>query len=98
MKCSILPPKRLYHLVLPFRCNKRLLFCLYRTCVSEQSRTAVCTYESLAERALTGTWVLDEIRLAVQKVYELVEMYEILEYKSRNTIHKQAKADCLFSI
>ena len=27
MKCSILPPKRLYHPVLPFRCNKRLLFC-----------------------------------------------------------------------
>ena len=31
--------------------------------------------------ALIGTWVLDEIRLAVQKGYELVEMHEVYEYQ-----------------
>ena len=71
MKCSILLPKHLYHLVLPFRCNKSLLFCLYRSCAIEQDRTDVCKHETAAERALTGTQVLDEIRLAVQKDYEL---------------------------
>jgi hypothetical protein len=28
MKCSVVPPKDLFHPVLPFRHNKKLLFCL----------------------------------------------------------------------
>ena len=32
------------------------------------------------KRALTGTWVIDEIRLAVEKGYKILEMYEIYEY------------------
>jgi len=31
MKCTIVPPKDLYHPVLPFRHNKKLLFCLCRS-------------------------------------------------------------------
>jgi hypothetical protein len=35
IKCTILPPKRLYHPVLPFRCNNKLLLFMqklrYRT-------------------------------------------------------------------
>ena len=77
MKCSILLPRHLYHPVLPFRCNKRLLFCLCRACIVEQNRTLVCTHETVVERALTGTWVLDVISLAVQKGYNLVEVHEV---------------------
>jgi DNA polymerase type B, organellar and viral. len=55
MKCSILPPRHLYHPALPFRCNIRLLFCLYRNCATEQTRTTVCTNEAVAERAPIGT-------------------------------------------
>ena len=43
----------------------------------EPNRTEDCSHETVAERALTGTWVLDEIRLAVQKGYELVEVHEV---------------------
>jgi len=32
IKCSIVPPEKLYHTVLPFRCNNKLIFCLCRTC------------------------------------------------------------------
>jgi hypothetical protein len=39
-----------------------------------------CTHETVAERALIGTWVKDEVRLAVQKVYEVVEIFEVYEY------------------
>jgi len=28
IKCSIIPPEKLYHPVLPFRCNDKLMFCL----------------------------------------------------------------------
>jgi len=37
MYCTILPPKNLFHPVLPFTCNKKLLFCPCRTCVIEQN-------------------------------------------------------------
>jgi hypothetical protein len=40
-----------------------------------------CTQETAAERSLPGTWVLDEIRLAVQHVYKLVEVHEVYEYQ-----------------
>jgi len=32
IKCSIVPPERLYLPVLPFRANQKLMFCLCRTC------------------------------------------------------------------
>jgi hypothetical protein len=35
IKCIVLPFKRLYHPVLPYRCNNKLLFCLCRTCAVE---------------------------------------------------------------
>ena len=66
-KCSIVPPKRLYHPVLPFRSNKKLLFCLCRSCVLEQNTSGECRHTADAERALTGTWAIDEVRLAVEK-------------------------------
>jgi hypothetical protein len=81
MKCTILPPKHLFHTVLPFRCNNRLLFCLCRSCAMLQSRTEDCTHETVAKRALTATWVLDEIRLSVQHGYEVVEVHEVFEYQ-----------------
>lgn len=40
----------------------------------EQNRNEDCTHETVAERALTGTWVLDEIRATVEKGYILVEV------------------------
>jgi hypothetical protein len=36
---------------------------------------------SVAERALVGRWVVDEVRLAVDKGYKLIEVYEFYEYK-----------------
>jgi hypothetical protein len=38
-------------------------------------------HTSVFERAIIGTWVVDEVRLAVQKEYHLTEVYEFYEYK-----------------
>jgi hypothetical protein len=81
MKCSKLPPKYLFLPVLPFSWNNRLLFCLCRTCAIQQNRSQDCTYETAAERALTSTRVLNEIRLALQNCYKLVEVHEVYEYQ-----------------
>jgi hypothetical protein len=39
-----------------------------------------CRHDRDEERALTGTWVLDEIRLAVEKGYRILEIFEIYEF------------------
>jgi hypothetical protein len=36
---------------------------------------------SVAERALVGTWVVDEVRVAVDKGYRLIGLYEMYEYE-----------------
>jgi len=51
IKCCVLPPKNFYHPVLIFRCNDRLLFCLFK----QNNAGSECAYEKVAERTLTGT-------------------------------------------
>jgi hypothetical protein len=80
IKCFILSPKRLYHPVLPYRCNNKLLFCLCKSCAIEQNTENECGHETVAERAFTDTWVIDEVRMAVQKGYEIIEIFEVYEY------------------
>jgi len=75
IKCCVLPPQKLYHSVLPCRCNDRLLFCLCKTCPSEQNGDGECAHETVAEMALIGTWVIDKVRLAVQKGYEVIVIF-----------------------
>lgn len=33
------------------------------------------------ERALTGAWTINEIRVSIEKVYDVIEMYELWKYK-----------------
>ena len=70
--------------MLPFRCNDRLLFCLSKSCATERNSDGECEHETVAERALIGTWVIDEVRLAVQKSYEVIEIFEVYEYAVRH--------------
>ena len=39
-----------------------------------------CQHLLDAERAISGTWVLDEVRLAVTKGYKVLEIHEVYEY------------------
>ena len=60
-KCTVLPPSRLYHPVLPYRSHDILTFPLCRTCVEENiskpllEKTHACHHTD-EERALVGTW------------------------------------------
>ena len=81
IKCSIVPPKSLYHPVLTYRRKKKLLFCLCRSCVLEQNIARECQHISDVEKALTGTWVIDEVLLAVEKCYTILEIYELYQYQ-----------------
>jgi hypothetical protein len=82
IKCCVMPPKKLFRPVLPYRFNQKLLFCLCRTCAEKFNMATECTHTEVKERALTGTWVMDEVRLAVQKGYKVTEVYEVYEYET----------------
>jgi len=73
-------PKELYHPVLPYGWDKKLLFCLCRTCVLEHNAKSECQHVSDAERGLEDTWVIDGVRLAVAKGYKILEVLEVYEY------------------
>jgi hypothetical protein len=79
IKCKIVPPKDLYYPVLSYRCERKLLFCLCRTCVLELDVTSECQHLGDAERYLEGTGVIDEVRLAVDKGYQILEILEVYE-------------------
>jgi len=49
------------------------MFYLCRTCVLTSVEEWVHTRNE--DRALTGKWVMDEVRLAVEKGYRIVEIY-----------------------
>jgi len=52
------------------------MFCLCRSCATECNTDGECAHNTVAERALTGTWVIGEVKMAVQKGYEINEVYE----------------------
>ena len=85
IKYSIVTPERLNYAVLPFRADQKLMFCENRTCVIT-SNTGECHITTDEERALTGTWVMDEDLLAVEKGYRILKIFE---YKvTRNALRR----------
>ncbi|VDH90149.1 Hypothetical predicted protein [Mytilus galloprovincialis] len=80
VKCKINPPRNLYLPVLPSRIKGKLMFGLCRTCM-EDGVTENCCH-NVDSRALTGTWVSDEIKKAVEKGYEIEEIYEVWHFEN----------------
>jgi hypothetical protein len=44
------------------------------------SRTSKCQHFSDAERCLEGTWVIHEVRLAVERRFKILEIQEVYQY------------------
>ncbi|XP_036139539.1 uncharacterized protein LOC118644656 [Monomorium pharaonis] len=79
VRCKVLPPRDLYHPVLPYRVNGKLIFGLCRSCC-ETFSTLPCTHDSPSDREFEGTWVSCELRKAVEKGYFVTEVSEIWQY------------------
>jgi len=86
IKCTIIPPQKLYHPVLPYRCKNKLMFCLCRTFV-QTSSTGEYTHTEDEDRALTGTWVMDEVR------YRYSKSMRFTNIRSLNTAPKLVRVD-----
>ncbi|XP_069108950.1 uncharacterized protein [Argopecten irradians] len=78
-KIKVLPPRGLYHPVLPQRINGKLTFALCRTC-AESSSQKKCGHED-DQRAFVGTWCTPEIMKALEKGYQIIRMYEVYHWE-----------------
>lgn len=70
--CKVIPPRGLFLPVLPYRCQKKLMFPLCHSC-AEGMQQSTCTHTD-EERALVGTWVSEELKLAKKKGYRITEV------------------------
>lgn len=78
IKCKILPPRMLYHPVLPHHHGHKLYFPLCRTC-TETHRKECCQHNN-AERAFEVIWVSLELYKALDLGYIVLETYEVWHY------------------
>ena len=85
IQCQILPPRELYHPVLPYRHDDKLLFPLCAACVEQEmpkrplERSSECVHTD-RQRALTGTWCTPELEKAVELGYQVQYIYEVWHF------------------
>lgn len=80
IKLRVYPPTRLYHPILPLRLHNKLLFPLCYQCASE-SFDGDCIH-SEQQRSWVGTYVADELRVAISYGYRTGEIFEIWVYET----------------
>jgi hypothetical protein len=95
VKCRIVPPRKLYIPVLPIKCNGKLMFTLCRTC-SDTYENGVCSH-SQNDRAITGTWVIDEVKMALSQDYNLLKIYEVWHFDEIAQYDADSKTGGLFT-
>ena len=91
IKCKVVPPRKLYHPVLPQRIKvdsyEKLVFILCKTCAETRNQNE-CKHTD-AERSFIGTWTTDEISKAIDKGYKVLTTYEVWLFdKSTDALFK----------
>ena len=71
-KVKILPPRKLYHPVLPYTSGGKLKFPLCRSCADSEKHPCHCSED---QRALLGTWCTPELMKAIEKGYQILKVY-----------------------
>ena len=79
IKCKVILPRKLYHPVLPYKSNSKLVFPLCSACADTMNQ-GTCTH-SEEELCTVGTCVVDKVRKAVDMGYGLVDVFEFWEHE-----------------
>ena len=79
IKCTVLPPRGLFHPVLPYRTGLKLMFPLCKTCADTLNQNP-CTHTD-QERAIRGTWCHVELMKAIEKGYEVLKIHEVWHWE-----------------
>ena len=78
IKCTVLPPRGLFHPVLPYRTQGKLMFSLYKTCADTCNQTS-CTHSD-NERAIQGTWCSVKAEKALEKGYQILTIHQVWHF------------------
>ena len=94
IKCKVLPPRDLYHPLLPVKVDNKLMFPLCYTCA--HNRITKCTHNE-NERSFVGTWVTEEVQKAAELGYQILEIFEVWHYEQKSKYDPETKTGGLFS-
>ena len=78
IKCTVLPLRGLFHPVLPYRTQGKLMFPLCKTC-ADACNQFPCTHND-SERAIQGTWCSVELEKALEKGYQVLQLHEVWHF------------------
>jgi len=79
VRCTVLPPRDLYHPVLPYQCNGACYFVCVDRAQNGTIKSSAITIQ--CQKGLTATWVVDEVRVAVERGYLVLKIHEFYEYE-----------------
>jgi hypothetical protein len=85
IKCTIAPPRSLYHPVLPKKINGKLMFTLCYTCAAENNQDSPCAHTA-NQRELMGTWSTIEVKKAIEKGYIIKDIHEVWHFEKSNSL------------
>ncbi|XP_067676263.1 uncharacterized protein [Haliotis asinina] len=94
-KVKVLPPRGLYHPVLPLKSQGKLKFALCRTCADSEQQTP-CRHTD-EERSFIGTWCTPELQIALEKGYKILKVYEVYHWAETTQYHKNTQSGGLFA-
>ncbi|XP_053382580.1 uncharacterized protein LOC128549597 [Mercenaria mercenaria] len=94
-KVKIVPPRGLYHPVLPYRSNGKLKFPLCRTCADTENQNPCDCPDD--DRALTGTWCTPEIQTALRLGYTIMKVYEVYHWEETTQYDPKTSEGGLFA-
>ena len=94
-KVKILPPRGLYHPVLPYRSNGKLKFPTCRTCADTEPEDE-CTCEE-EDRVMIGTWCTPELQSAIRLGYKILKIYEVYHWEETTQYNRETREGGLFA-
>ena len=93
VKCAVLPPRQLFHPVLPYRAHGKLMFPLCQACADGLNQESYNHTDQ--ERAIQGAWVTNELQKALEKGYRLVDIHEVWHFPRQSNEHFSDYIDTL---
>ncbi|XP_028412509.1 uncharacterized protein LOC114535345 [Dendronephthya gigantea] len=82
IKCTVLPPRGLFHPVLPYRTQGKLMFPLCKSC-ADVCNQSPCTHSD-TERSIQGTWCSVELEKALEKGYVILKLHEVWHFPQQS--------------
>ncbi len=96
-KVFVVPPKKLLHPVLPYRCKDgKLVFPLCSKC-SEENNQGECSCSDKV-RGWVGTFCSGELQAALEMGYRVTKYFEILHWKHSSNSLFEAYVNCFLKI